>query len=249
MSIDNDLDLQGLKKIGAIVAGALQLMIRRLEPGITTAELDTIGATYLEQYGARSAPQLAYNFPGATCISINEEVAHGIPGKRVVKAGDMVNIDVSAERNGYFADTGASTPVGPVPERYRRLCSTTRQALNDALGKARADKPLNVIGKAIEKRANRTGFGIITNLCGHGVGRSLHEAPGFIPSFYDRSDKRMLREGMVIAIEPFLTTGPPMVSEGEDGWTLKTLHGHVAAQYEHTIVITRNKPIIITQTA
>jgi methionyl aminopeptidase len=246
MTIETLSDLENLKIIGRIVARTIKLMGEVLEPGMTSRELDDIGRKYLESFGARSAPELVYNFPGATCISINDEIAHGIPGARIINAGDLVNIDVSAELNGYFADSGSSFIVPPVSREKKDLCRATKQALNKAIDEVRAGIPLNIIGKTIEKHARKSGYTIIRNLGSHGVGRGLHEEPGFIAPYYDPTDKRILKEGMVITIEPFLSNGAEFVDEANDGWTLKTERNFISAQYEHTMVITKKKPILIT---
>src|SRR3954463_8281401 len=192
MSIQSEEDLIALRKIGRIVANCLQAMGRSLEPGITTLEVDEIGRKYLEFHGARSAPQLTYNFPGTTCISVNEEAAHGIPGGKILNASDLVNIDVSAELDGYFADTGGSFIIPPETDLKRNLCLATKRALKLAMKEASAGKLLNGIGRAIESEARRNRLTVIENLGSHGVGRALHEAPGFIPSFYDPKDRRVL---------------------------------------------------------
>lgn len=246
MSIESENDLIALRKIGRIVANCLQHMASKLEPGITTLELDEVGRTFLEAHGARSAPKLTYNFPGHTCISVNEEAAHGIPGARVLNAGDLVNIDVSAELGGYFADTGGSFILPPESTAKRHLCLATKRALNLALQEARAGQKLNRIGHAIEKEALRSKLSVIENLGSHGVGRALHEDPGFIPSFYDAKDQRILRENQVITIEPFLSTGARKVFDTGDGWTLATTKRYLTAQYEHTLVITKGMPLIMT---
>jgi methionyl aminopeptidase len=245
MTIETDQDLNGLKRIGRIVALTVREMQRQLKPGITTADLNDIGARFLEQHGARPAPGLTYDFPAATCISVNNEAAHGIPGERVIRSGDLVNIDVSAELDGYFADTGASMPVPPISALKRKLCNCARMARQKAIGAARAGRRLNEIGQAIETSARRCGFTVIRNVPGHGVGRGLHEEPS-VPGFYLPSADQRLTEGLVITVEPFLATGARQVVTADDGWTLKTEDGSLAAQYEHTIVITRGRPIIIT---
>lgn len=247
MTIETDAQLQQLRVIGRIVANVLKQMMARAEPGMTTAELDAIGAELLEREGARSAPQLAYGFPGATCISVNEEVAHGLPGVRVLRAGDMVNIDVSAEKDGFFADTGGSFVIPPVTPDKRRLCNATREALNNAIRQVRAGQPLNRIGKAIEQTAKQRGYRVIRNLCSHGVGASLHEYPEEIYGYYEPRDRRQLSEGMVITIEPFLSDRNRHVEDGDDGWTLLGAPGSLSAQYEHSLVVTRGAPIILTQ--
>jgi methionyl aminopeptidase len=246
MTIESEQDLQGLKAIGHIVASTLKQMMDYAEPGMTTLELDAYGRRLLEQQGARSAPELAYNFPGATCISVNEEVAHGIPGERVIQAGDLVNIDVSAELNGYYGDTGGSFVVPPGDPVKQRLCDSTQLALKKAMQEARAGQPLNQIGRAIEKVARAKGFRVIKNLCSHGVGRSLHEEPKEIPGYFRAKDHRRLHKGQVITIEPFLSTRSVYVNEADDGWTLLAAPGNLAAQYEHSMVITDSAPIILT---
>jgi methionyl aminopeptidase len=248
MTIQNDADLQGLQRIGRIVADVLATMLDRLEPGMTTAELDGLGRRLLEQRGARSAPELTYKFPGATCISINEQAAHGIPGTRRIEAGDVVNVDVSAELDGYFADTGGTRVVPPSSPLKDRLCDATRRALAAAMQEARAGARINRIGAAIERVADAHGLRTIRNLGSHGVGRALHEYPGSIAGYYEASDRRRLTEGLVITIEPFLSTRSTQVRTARDGWTLLGEKGNLSAQYEHTMVITRGEPIVVTRT-
>jgi methionyl aminopeptidase len=246
MTIESQSDIECLRRVGAVVSSVLKSMLDAMEPGMTTAELDGLGGKLLADHGARSAPQVMYNFPGATCISINEEAAHGIPSVRRIQPGDLVNVDVSAELDGYFADTGGTRIVPPTTPVKTRLCHATRMALDAALTQARAGNRINQIGKAIERVAKAHGFKTIKNLAGHGVGRSLHEAPTDIVSFYDPSDTRVLHAGMVIAIEPFLSTKSTIVEEMNDGWTLVGARGNLSAQYEHTIIVTRGAPIIVT---
>ncbi len=247
MTIETEGDVVALKRIGKIVSYVLQEMLDAAEPGMTTRELDSLGAQLLEKHGARSAPQLTYNFPGATCISVNEEAAHGIPGDRVIRAGDFLNVDVSAELGGYFADTGGTRVVPPTNPRKTRLCHATRTALAQAMKQARAGQPVNGIGAAIQRTAKAYGFKIIENLGSHGVGRALHEEPEHIAGYFDAMDKRILQEGMVITIEPFLSTKSRVVTEMDDGWTLVGVRGNLSAQYEHTMIITRGEPIVVTQ--
>jgi methionyl aminopeptidase len=246
MSIESENDLECLQLIGRIVANCLQHMGSQLEPGMTTLELDEVGRLFLEAHGARSAPKLTYNFPGTTCISVNEEAAHGVPSSKVLRAGDLINIDVSAERGGYFADTGGSFIIPPESITKKNLCLVTKRALHLALREARAGRKLNGIGRAIEKEARRNKLSVIENLGSHGVGRALHEDPGFIPGYYDSKDPRILRENQVITIEPFLSTGARRVFDTGDGWTLATSKKFLTAQYEHTIVITKGLPLIMT---
>ena len=245
MTIENERDLEKLLRIGRICALTLQHMLDRVEPGMTTAQLDAIGAEFLKQYNARSAPILAYRFPGHTCISLNDEAAHGIPGDRVIQAGDMINVDVSAELEGYWADTGASMPVPPVLPEYTRLCDYTRRARDKAISQARAGRPINVIGKAVEKVAREGGYAMIQPLTGHGVGRHIHEKPTVF-NFFHKRDNEPLTEGLVITIEPFLTVGDGRIYTDANKWTYRSMDGSIAAQFEHTVVITRGEPILIT---
>lgn len=247
MTIETEDDVAALKRIGRIVSHVLRAMLDAAEPGMTTRELDALGGRLLERHGARSAPRLAYGFPGATCISINEEAAHGIPGDRRIRPGDVLNVDVSAELDGYFADTGGTRVVPPTDPRKTRLCHATRTALGRAMKQARAGRPINGIGAAIERTAKTYGFRVIENLGSHGTGRALHEAPEHIPGYFDPADRRILSDGMVITIEPFLSTRSRTVTEASGGWTLVGAHGNLSAQYEHTMIITRGEPIVVTQ--
>jgi methionyl aminopeptidase len=246
MSIDGEEDVRGLRRVGAVVAEARDAMGARVAPGVSTGELDRVGAAILAAHGARSAPKLAYGFPGATCISVNDELAHGVPSHgRILEEGDLVNIDVSAELDGYWADTGASFPVGRVSARATALLVATRRALREAMQEARAGARVHNVGRAVERRARKAGFRVVRDLCGHGVGRHIHEAPN-VPNVFDARDPTVLTEGLVITIEPFLTTGATRFVEDDDGWTLRTPDGTLGAQFEHTFIVTRGEPIVVT---
>jgi methionyl aminopeptidase len=246
MTVSNEDELAALRTIGAIVADTLEAMRKALEPGITTAELDAFGRKLLEDAGARPAPELTYGFPGATCISINEEIAHGIPGPRRVAAGDLVNIDVSAEKDGYFADTGASFAVPPVAKRIERLCRDGRRALWTGLQQVGANRPIAGIGEAIGTFARRNGYSLVRNLASHGIGRGLHDEPHEIATWPDRSERRRMHEGLVFTIEPFLSLGADWAEDGEDAWTLYSAPRAPTVQYEHTVIATRNGPLVVT---
>lgn len=245
MSIDSEKDLIGLLRIGKIAGKTLKKMLESVRPGMTTGELDAIGAELLKKEGARSAPIITYKFPGSTCISLNDEAAHGIPGARVIQVGDLVNIDVSAELDGYFADTGATIPMTPVEPIKQQLADCTRSALEKGLAAARAGNRIFEIGKAMENEVRRCGFRIIRDLPGHGVGHKLHEPPS-VPGFFNKRANEVLKEGLVITIEPFVSTRASHIVTAPDGWTLKTPDGSPAAQYEHTVVITKDRPILVT---
>ncbi|MBO9688567.1 MAG: type I methionyl aminopeptidase [Mitsuaria chitosanitabida] len=246
MTIESDDDIQGLKLAGEAVATVLRRMLDAIRPGMTTGELDDLGARWLEEFGAKSAPRVMYDFPGATCISINEQAAHGIPGSRVIQKGDVVNVDVSAELGGYFADTGGTRIVPPTTPTKTQLVFAAQYALEQAMKEVKPGARLNRIGHAIERVAKAHKFKIIENLCSHGVGRSLHEEPKTIPGYYDASDTRILEEGMVITIEPFLSTKSRWVDEESDGWTLSGVKGNLSAQFEHTMIVTRGGPLVVT---
>lgn len=245
MSIEGPEDIEALRRVGIAVAQAREAMGAAVRPGISTAELDGIGLAELEKHGARSAPRLAYEFPGTTCISVNDEIAHGIPSGRILKSGDLVNIDVSAELDGYWADSGASFPVGRVSPRLDALLCAAREALETALRAVRVGDPMSRIGRAVQQVARRAGFSVVRNLCGHGVGRFIHEAPQVLNT-EDTRDRTVITEGLVFTIEPFLTTGATMAIEAADGWTLKTPDGSIGAQFEHTLLVTSEGPLILT---
>ena len=246
MTIGNDNELEKLKAAGNLVARTLQAMGAALEPGITTRELDAIGRRMLEMEGARSAPELTYNFPGATCISIGPDVAHGIPDDRAIKAGDLINIDVSAELDGFFGDTGASFAVPPVSKRVERLCRDGRRALWAGIRAVRAGGDLAAPGRQIEAFARRNGYSLVRNLASHGVGGALHEHPTEIPTWNEPSERRKITEGLVFTLEPFLSLGADWVEDTGDGWTLRPPGGEPTVQYEHTLVATRNGPMVLT---
>lgn len=246
MTIENDEQLEKLKIVGNLVARTLAAMGKALEPGMTTRELDDIGLKLLEREGARSAPELVYEFPGATCISVGPDCAHGIPDDRAVKAGDLINIDVSAELDGYFGDTGASFAVPPVKPRIERLCRDGKRAMWAGIKAVKPGGKLNEIGNAIESFAKKNRYSLVRNLASHGVGRSLHDEPGEIPTWYEPGDRRTITEGLVFTIEPFLSLGAGWVEEGDDGWSLRPPAEQPTVQYEHTLVATKRGPLILT---
>lgn len=246
MTVTNQAELEGLQAIGRIVATTLQAMARAMEPGMTTRELDGIGRALLERAGAVPAPEDSYGFPGATCISVNEEIAHGVPGDRVIAAGDLVNIDVSASKDGFFADTGASFAVGVVAPAIERLCRDGRRAMEVGIGQVGADRPLDGIGNAIGRFAAARGYTLIRNLASHGVGRALHEAPEVIATWPTKGDRRRIDRGLVLTVEPFLSRGGVRAAEGRDEWTLFSQPRAPVVQYEHTVVATERGAIIVT---
>lgn len=246
MTIRDRSDIEALRAVGHVVAETLQIMKAALEEGIETRELDALAARNFARHGAVSAPRKVYKFPGETCISVNEAIAHGIPGPRRLRKGDLVNLDVSAELDGYYADTGYTAVVGGADEETRKLCECCQRALRKAIALARPGRKLSHIGRAIEDEANGNGFAVIRNLTGHGTGGALHEYPHEIRSYYDPRQKGTLEKGMVVAIEPFVSTGAEWAEDAGDGWTLTTADGSRVAQYEHTLIVTDGEPIITT---
>jgi len=246
MTADSTKDIQYLKAIGRVCAETLRKMTGGVRAGMTTRELDEIGRAFLEAEGARSAPQVTYNFPGMTCISVSPVIAHGIPNEHVLREGELIHIDVSAELDGYYADTGASLVVSKRERNLDKLLDATKSTLTKALRAAKAGNQVNGIGRTVQNEARKRGYNVIYDLTGHGIGRKLHESPKEILNFYNPNDRRVLNEGLVLAIEPFLTTGVGRVIEERDGWSLRTSDRAIAAQFEHTIVVTRNEPIILT---
>jgi methionyl aminopeptidase len=246
MTADSQKDIEYLKAIGRICAETLRKMMNTTRAGMTTRELDEIGRALLEAEGARSAPQAMYNFPGATCISVSPVIAHGIPDARVLREGELIHIDVSAELDGYYADTGASMIVSKRERNLEKLLDATRTALTKALHAAKAGNPLNGIGRTIQNEARKRGYNVIYDLTGHGIGHKLHESPKEILNFHNPDDRRILNDGLVLAIEPFLTTGIGRTVTEKDGWTIRTIDRAIAAQFEHTIIVTKNDPIILT---
>jgi methionyl aminopeptidase len=246
MTADSQKDIEHLKAIGRICAETLRRMQEAVRVGMTTRELDEIGRLFLEAEGAHSAPQKMYNFPGATCISISPVIAHGIPNEYTLHEGELIHIDVSAELDGYYADTGASMTVSKHERNFEKLIEATKATLTKALRAARAGSPLNGISRTVQNEARKRGYNVIYDLTGHGIGRKLHEEPKEILNYYNPGDRRILNEGLVLAVEPFLTTGIGRVIEGRDGWSLRTSDKAIAAQFEHTIIVTKNEPIILT---
>jgi methionyl aminopeptidase len=245
MSVGGEGDRRGLREVGRVVRIVLDTMRRSLKAGVSTAELDGVAGRVLAANGARHAPRLDLDFPGDSCISVNDEAVHGVPGERVIRAGDLVKLDVVAEKDGYFADAAVTVAVLPAPDERQRLVACARAAFGRAMQVARAGMPVSAVGRAIEGEVRRRGFWVLRELCGHGVGRRIHEAPS-VPNFADPGASAVLTEGLVIAVEPIISARPTRVIEGSDGWTLRTADGSLAAHYEHTLIVTRRAPVLLT---
>jgi len=245
MSVSTPEELEALRAVGRVVAEALRTMRRAVRAGVTTARLDEVGERVCRRAGARSGPQLDYGFPGFTCISVNDEAVHGIPGLRRLREGDLVKLDVAAELDGFYADACVSVPVGRARPATTRLATTARVALEHGLRAARAGQPLNAIGAAVEQTVNAHGYSVCAALLGHGIGRRIHEAPE-VPSVYVPELTEQLTVGLVLTIEPIVSAGSGDVRDAGDGWTVSTADGSTAAHAEHTIVITAGAPLVLT---
>jgi methionyl aminopeptidase len=245
MSIETETDWRGLREVGRIVRLTLEALERQVREGITTAELDRVAAGVFAEHGARSAPALVYGFPGTALISINDEVVHGVPGDRAVARGDVVKLDVTAEKDGYMADAARTVIVDAGTDEAQRLRRCARRAFERALAVARAGRPVSAIGRIVEREVRGHGFAVVRGLDGHGIGRTIHEPPS-VPNSYNPRQTDVLTEGLVITIEPIICAGAGRAIESSDGWTIRTADGSLAAHHEHTLVITRAAPLLLT---
>ncbi len=248
MSITKESELLGMKKASDAVAYTLKEMSAYAQPGMTTKELDNYGARLLAGMGAKSAPYLTYRFPGHTCISVNNEFCHGIPShKRVLKEGDLINIDVSAELDGYWSDNGNSFVLGKDINQHQQLVDASRQILHKAIHNIKGGVRISDIGHLIETEAKKRGYKVIRNLTGHGIGRSLHEAPSEIANYKNKYNLTRFKKNSVVAIETFISTTSSYAETLRDGWTMVGNKGGYMAQHEHTIVVTDGVPMILTE--
>ena len=245
MSISTPQELERLRAAGQVVRRVLEAMKSEVRPGITTRELDQIGEREMTALGAQSAPAKVYQFPGANCISVNEEAVHGIPGGRRLREGDLVKLDVTIEKDGFMADAAETVAVGEVSDEQQRLIACAQRAFEKAMLSARAGFRVYEIGRAVEKEVRRQGFSVIRDLGGHGIGRTIHEEPR-VPNYADPDASQILTEGLVITVEPIIAAGSGRIVLDPDGWTIRTADGRPSAHYEHTLVITRGAPIVLT---
>ena len=248
MSITTDEERAGMQQASDAVAITLKKMREFAKPGISTKELDEYGGKLLAEFGARSAPKLTYDFPGYTCICVNEQVAHGVPNTdTILQEGDLVNIDVSAELNGFWADNGGSFILGEDIHGHGKLVEASKEILKKAISQIKGGVRISEIGKLIETEAKKAGYTVIKNLTGHGVGRSLHEEPHEIANYQDRANITRFKKNSVVAIETFISTKSTIAeNHSADGWTLIGNKGGFVAQHEHTIMVTGGEPVIFT---
>jgi methionyl aminopeptidase len=248
MSITKESELIGMQKASEAVAYTLKEMTAYAQPGMSTKELDEFGAKILNDLGAKSAPYLTYGFPGYTCISVDNEFCHGIPtDRRILKEGDLINIDVSAELDGFWADNGGSFVLGNDIHQHQQLVNASKEILMKAISNIRGGVKIADIGYLMETEAKKRGFRVIKDLGGHGIGRGLHEEPGELLNYKNRFDTRRFKKNSVVAIETFISTVSNYTKTLNDGWTLVGDKGGYMAQHEHTIVVTDGMPIILTE--
>jgi methionyl aminopeptidase len=245
MTVDSPEELEGLRRAGALAARVLAAVREAVAPGVSTGELDALAAEVIRAAGGRSAPIITYDFPGAICISVGDEVVHGIPGSRRLRAGDLVKLDVAVELGGYFGDTASTVAVPPVRSADERLCAAARAALARGMRAAVAGATVSDIGATVERITEARGFFVLRALTGHGIGRGLHEPPT-VPNFDDPDLRARLHEGLVLTVEPMIAGGTREVHGTGDGWTMVTANGAPAAHEEHTIVVTAEEPIVLT---
>jgi methionyl aminopeptidase len=245
MSIESPRDYEGMRAVSAVVAGTLRAVARELKPGVTTLELDAVARNVFMDCGARSGPQIDFGYPATICISVNEEAVHGLPGGRVVSRGDLVTIDVTAELDGYYADAAVSHAIRPCDSLALHLTAAAEAAFRAGASHARSGVPLWRVGQAVEREVKRRGFVVLRELCGHGIGRAVHEGPT-VPNYADPAATERLQENQIIALEPIISSQANGTRVLADGWTLVTRDGSLAAHYEHTIMIRRGEPSILT---
>ena len=248
MSITTEEELNGMKKASEAVAYTLKEMRAYAQPGLTTKQLDNYGGQILMDLGAKSAPYVTYGFPGWTCISINNEFCHGIPSnKTILQEGDLINIDVSAELNGFYSDNGGSFVLGKDVNKHQQLIDASKHILRKAIDNIKGGVRISDIGLLMETEAKKQGYKVIKNLTGHGVGRSLHEEPSEIANYKDPFNRTRFKKNSFVAIETFISTTSTYAETLQDGWTMVGNRGGFMAQHEHTIVVTDGMPIILTE--
>lgn len=245
MSIDNDEDLGGMERAGHATRAVLESMKAAVEPGISTRELDEIGARTMREVGARSAPKMVYSFPGHSCISVNDEVVHGVPGGRELARGDLVKLDVTVEVNGYMADACETVAVGWVSNQARQLMECARRAFWAGVSAAKPGARAFDIGREVQRTVAAAGYSVVRDLTGHGIGRTIHEKPT-IPNQFDPRFADVLHEGLVFTIEPMIAVGTSRTVTLKDGWTVRTRDRSLSAHYEHTLLMLRDGARLLT---
>jgi methionyl aminopeptidase len=243
--LKNEKEIAGIRASGAVLAETLQETLKIVQEGISTREIDSFARSLIERRGARPAFLGYMNYPASICISLNNEVIHGIPGPRRLRAGDLVSLDVGVDLNGYFSDSAISVAVGtPTPER-QRLMKVTRECLERAVARALPGNRISDISRAVYEHATANGCGVVREYCGHGTGFAMHEDPQ-VPNYVGSGPNPRLKEGMVLAIEPMVNAGTGDIELLDDGWTVVTADGKDSAHFEHTVAVLRDRVEILT---
>jgi methionyl aminopeptidase len=243
--LKSERDIEAMRAAGSVAAEVLNLVGNWIRPGVTTKEIDTYAANLIKERGAKSAFLGYRKYPGHACISVNDQVVHGLPNDRRVNFGDIISLDVGVIYRGYIGDTAKTVAVGGCDLLAQKLMDVTERALYEGIGQALAGNRVVDISRAIQKYVESNGFSVVREFVGHGVGRSMHEEPQ-VPNFVDGKSSPKLRPGMTIAIEPMVNAGKPAVEILNDGWTVVTRDGMPSAHFEHTVLITENEPEILT---
>lgn len=245
MSIDDPEELAAMKRAGVVVKETIQALRQHLVPGVTTGQLDAVAKGVFDRHGARSAPTLEYDFPGTVLISVNDEAVHGIPGERVILAHDLVKLDVTPELDGFVADAAVTVAMPQASAEAKRLARCAEHALERAIAAVKVGRPINELGRVVEREVERQGFHVLRELGGHGVGRTIHQPPDVL-NFYDPRNTASMTEGLTFTIEPIIASGTRRIYTDSDGWTIRTRDGSLSAHYEHTLVVTKGKPLVLT---
>ncbi|MDP4281372.1 MAG: type I methionyl aminopeptidase [Bacteroidota bacterium] len=245
MEIKSEEDIEHLRENALIVSRTLAELAKHVKPGITTGELDKIAEDYIRSEGALPGFKGYNGFPGALCISVNDEVVHGIPGNRVLKNGDIVSVDCGTSKDGYYGDSAYTFSVGEVKPEVRNLLKVTRESLMKGIEAAVAGKRIGDIGSAIQEYVENFGFSVVRDLVGHGIGRHLHEKPD-VPNYGKRGTGSKLPEGLTICIEPMINLGTRSVFQNRDGWTIRTADGKPSAHFELTVAVKKEKADVLS---
>jgi len=245
IELKTEREIEIVRNNGKILAKTLRLLEESIQPGIKTIELDQLAEDFIEKQGAKPAFKGYRGFPSSICISIDEEVVHGIPGERVIQEGQIVSVDAGVFKDGYYADAAFTHPVGEVTKEAQRLIEVTEQALKIAIESMQEGRYLSDISYAIQSWVEKEGFSVVRDLVGHGIGKRMHEDPQ-IPNFGDPGQGVTLKRGMVLAIEPMVNVGSYEIYTKEDQWTIVTRDGSLSAHFEHTIAVTENGAKVLT---
>ncbi len=238
-------EIELIRESGRIASHTLDYLASKIKPGITTEELDQLGSEFILDHGAKASPLGYRGYPKSLCVAINEEVVHGIPGKRRIKEGDIVTIDITVNKNGFHGDTARTFMVNEVSQRAKKLVQATRESMYLGIEACKIGAHLGDIGAVIQNYVESLGFSVVRNFVGHGIGRNFHEDPQ-VPFYGKAGTGLRLKEGLVLTIEPMINEGTWEVEILEDGWTSVTKDGLLSAQFEHTVAITKNGPDILT---